>query len=164
MNRNDTPTRIRISEDEVQPQVKQPQRKQPNKKTMHILRLGMLITGSVIVVLTLAMILLPMFKINKIVVEGNNYYDDATVAQMAGIAVGDELFGWNMQSACDAIMAKYPYANDIYISISFPFTVKIEIVEKQVDEVLRLAHLQAVFLAHISEARTQFCKEMSDVV
>ena len=130
MNRNDTPTRIRISEDEVQPQVKQPQRKQPNKKTMHILRLGMLITGSVIVVLTLAMILLPMFKINKIVVEGNNYYDDATVAQMAGIAVGDELFGWNMQSACDAIMAKYPYANDIYISISFPFTVKIEIVEK----------------------------------
>ena len=130
MNRNDTPTRIRISEDEVQPQVKQPQRKQPNKKTMRILHLGMLITGAVIVVLALAMIVLPMFKINKIVVDGNNYYDDATVAQMAGIAVGDELFGWNMQTACDAIMAMYPYANDIYISISFPFTVKIEIVEK----------------------------------
>ena len=43
-------------------------------------------------------------------------------------------------------------------------TREIEIVEKQVDEVLRFAHLQAVFLAHISEARTQFCKEMSDVV
>lgn len=128
--RNDTPTRIRISEDEVQPQVKQPQRKQPDQRVLRVLRFGMFAAGAVIVVLALAMILLPMFKINKIVVDGNNYYDDETVAKMAGIAIGDELFGWNMQSACDAIMANYPYANDIYISISFPFTVKIEIVEK----------------------------------
>jgi hypothetical protein len=128
--RNDTPTRVRISEDEVQPQVKKPQRKKADPKALRILRFGMLASGAIIVVLALVMILLPMFKVNKIVVEGNNYYDDETVAKMAGIAIGDELFGWNMQSACDAIMAKYPYANDIYISISFPFTVKITIVEK----------------------------------
>ena len=127
--RNDTPTRIRISEDEIQPQVRQPKRRKPNEKVLRVLRLGMLASGAVIVVLALTMLILPVFKINKIVVEGNSYYDDATVAQMAGIAIGDELFGWNMQKSCNAIMAAYPYASDIYVSIEF-FTVKIEIVEK----------------------------------
>ena len=127
--RNDTPTRIRISEDEVQPQVRKPQRRKPNKKVLSVLRFGMLLSGAVIVVLALTMLILPIFKINKIVVEGNSYYDDATVAQMAGISAGDELFGWDMQKSCNAIMAAYPYASDIYVSIEF-FTVKIEIVEK----------------------------------
>ena len=127
--RNDTPTRIRISEDEVQPQVRKPQRRKPNQKVLSVLRFGMLLSGAVIVVLALAMLILPVFKISKIVVEGNSYYDDATVVQMAGIAEGDELFGWDMQKSCNAIMAAYPYASDIYVSIEF-FTVKIEIVEK----------------------------------
>ena len=127
--RNDPPTRIRISEDEVQPQVRRPQRRKPNEGTLRLLRFGILASGAVIVVLALIMLILPMMKINKIVVEGNSYYDDAAVAQMAGIAEGDELFGWDMQAACDAILASYPYASDIYVSIQF-FTVKIEIVEK----------------------------------
>ena len=128
--RNDTPTRIRISPEEAQPQAaRQPQRKKPNLLVMRSLQLGMLASGAVIVVLALMMLLLPMIKINKIVVEGNNYYDDATVAQMAGIAEGDELFGWNMQEACNALIKAYPYASDVYISIQF-FTVKIEVVEK----------------------------------
>ncbi len=127
--RNHAPTRIRISEDEVQPQVKQPKRRKPNESVLRVLRFGMLLSGTVIVVLALTMLILPAFKINSIVVEGNTYYDDATVAEMAGIAEGDELFGWDMQSACDAILAAYPYASDIYLSINF-FTVKIEIVEK----------------------------------
>ena len=128
--RNDIPTRIRISEEEAQPQAaRQSQRKKPNPLLMRILQLGMLASGAVIVVLALMMLLIPMIKINKIVVEGNSYYDDATVAQMAGIAEGDELFGWNMQEACNALIKAYPYASDIYISIQF-FTVKIEVVEK----------------------------------
>ena len=128
--RNDTPTRIRISPEEAQPQVaRQTKRKKPNPLVMRSLQLGMLASGAVIVVLALMMLLLPMIKINKIVVEGNNYYDDATVAQMAGIAEGDELFGWNMQEACNALIKAYPYASDVYISIQF-FTVKIEVVEK----------------------------------
>ena len=127
--RNDAPARILISEDEVQPQVKQPRRRKPDAKALRVLRLGMLFSGAVIVVLALTMLILPMIKINKIEVEGNNYYDDAAVTEMAGIAVGDELFGWDMQKSCDAIMAAYPYASDIYVSIRF-FTVKIEIVEK----------------------------------
>lgn len=140
--RNDTPTRIRIAADEVQPQVRQPKRRKPNEKTLSLLRLGMLLTGAVILVLTITMLILPMIKINKIVVEGNLYYDDATVAEMAGIAVGDELFGWNMQKACDAIMAAYPYASDIYVSIQFS-TVKIEIVEKP--NVMYTAHQNQYF-------------------
>ena len=127
--KNNIPTRIRISEEEAQPQVREPQRKKPNPMAMRILQLGMLASGAVIVVLALIMLLIPMIKINKIVVDGNSYYDDETVAKMAGIAAGDELFGWNMQDACDALMEAYPYASDIYISINF-FTVKIEIVEK----------------------------------
>ena len=128
--RNDIPTRIRISPEEAQPQAaRQSQRKKPNPLLMRILQLGMLASGAVIVVLALVMLLIPMIKINKIVVEGNSYYDDATVAQMAGIAEGDELFGWNMQEACNALIKAYPYASDIYISIQF-FTVKIEVVEK----------------------------------
>ena len=128
--RNDIPTRIRISEEGAQEQtVRQPQRRKPNPLVMRSLQLGMLASGAVIVVLALMMLLLPMIKINKIVVEGNSYYDDATVAQMAGIAEGDELFGWNMQEACNALIKAYPYASDVYISIQF-FTVKIEVVEK----------------------------------
>ena len=140
--RNDAPKRICISEDEVQPQVRKPKRKNPNEKTLGILRLGMLLTGAVILVLTITMLILPMIKINKIVVEGNLYYDDAAVIEMAGIAVGDELFGWNMQKACNAIMAAYPYASDIYVSIQFS-TVKIEIVEKP--SVMYAAHQNQYF-------------------
>ena len=106
--RNDTLTRIRISEEEAQPQVRKPERRKPDPKVLHILRLGMLASGVVIVMLALTMLLLPMFKINKIVVEGNTYYDDETVAQMAGIAAGDELFGWNMQESCNALMRHIP--------------------------------------------------------
>ena len=126
---NDTPTRIRISEDEVQTPVRQPKKRKPNTKVLSILQLGMLASGAVIVVLALVLLILPMFKINNIVVEGNQYYNDDEVAAMAGIAVGDELFGWDMQTACNSIMEAYPYASDIYVSIQF-FTVKIEIVEK----------------------------------
>ena len=128
--KNNAPTRISIPEELDQPQMRQPQRRKPNENVLRILRFGMLISCAAIIVLTLVMFLLPMIKINKIVVEGNSYYDDEYVIKMAGIAEGDELFGWNMQDACDAIMAGYPYASDIYVSISF-FTVKIEIVEKQ---------------------------------
>ena len=126
---NDTPTRIRISKDEVQTPVRQPKRRKPNAKTLSLVEFGMLASGAVIVVLALVMLILPMFKINNIVVEGNQYYNDDEVAAMAGIAVGDELFGWDMQTACNSIMEAYPYASDIYVSIQF-FTVKIEIVEK----------------------------------
>ena len=126
---NDTPTRIRISEDEVQTPVRQPKKRKPNIKVLSLLQLGMLASGAVIVVLALVLLILPMFKINNIVVEGNQYYNDDEVAAMAGIAVGDELFGWDMQTACNSIMEAYPYASDIYVSIQF-FTVKIEIVEK----------------------------------
>ena len=127
---NATTTRIRISEDEVQSQVRVPQRRKPDPKVLSILRFGMLASGAVIVVLSFIMLFLPVFKINRIVVEGNTYYDDAAVIEMAGIAVGDELFGWNMQKSCDALLENYPYASDIYISINF-FTVNIEIVEKK---------------------------------
>ena len=127
--KNDTPTRIRISEEEAQMQVREPKRRKPNAKVLRFLRLGMLVSGAVIVVLALIMLLLPMFKINKIVVEGNHYYNDEAVLQMAGIAAGDELFGWDMQKSCNAIIAAYPYASDVYVSIEF-FTVKIEIVER----------------------------------
>ena len=127
--KNDIPTRIRISEDEVQTPVRQPKKRKPNTKVLSLLQLGMLASGAVIVVLALVLLILPMFKINNIVVEGNQYYNDDEVAAMAGIAVGDELFGWDMQTACNSIMEAYPYASDIYVSIQF-FTVKIEIVEK----------------------------------
>ena len=131
MNTKDsTPTRIRISEESMQAQMRQPQRKTPDENVLRILRLGMLVSGAVIFVLALAMLILPAIKINNIVVEGNSFYDDAYVIEKAGIAKGDELFGWDMQKSCDAIMAAYPYASDIYVSITFPFTVKIEIVEK----------------------------------
>ena len=127
--RNDAPARIRISEESAQPQIRQPKRRKPDENVLRILRFGMLACGAVIVVLALAVMILPMFKINNIVVEGNSFYDDEYVIEKAGIALGDELFGWDMQKSCDAIMAAYPYASDIYVSINF-FTVKIEVVEK----------------------------------
>lgn len=125
---NNAPKRIRI-EEPMQQQMRQPQRRKPDENVLRILRLGMLISGAVIFVLALAMLILPAIKINSIEVVGNTYYDDAYVIEKAGISAGDELLGWNMQKSCDDIMAAYPYASDIYISISF-FTVKIEIVEK----------------------------------
>ena len=130
MNTNtNAPKRIRIDEDRAVPQMKQPQRKKPDKNVLSILRLSMLISGAVIFVLAIVMLVLPMIKIKNIVVEGNTYYDDAYVQQVAGIAVGDELFGWNMQESCDAIIEAYPYASDVYVSIQFR-SVKIEIKER----------------------------------
>ena len=128
--KNENPTRIRIDEEPMQSQMRQPQRKKPNQGVLRILRFGMLASGAVIVVVALALILLPMIKINKIVVEGNDYHNDEYVIEHANIAVGDELFGWDMQKSCDAIKDNYACAEHVYVSIVFPFTVKIEIVEK----------------------------------
>ena len=86
-NQNQTPTRIRITDESAQPQMRQPQRRKPNQNALRILRFGMLVSGAIITVLALVLILLPMIKINKIVVEGNNYYDDEYVIEKAGIAV-----------------------------------------------------------------------------
>ena len=129
--KNNAPTRIHISEEMPQTQMRQPHRKKTDERVFRILRFGILASGAVIIVLALVLLVLPMIKINKIVVEGNSYYDDEYVIEKAGIALGDELFGWNMQKSCDAIMSSYPYASDVYVSIAFPFTVKIEIVERR---------------------------------
>ena len=142
--RNDVPVRTRISEESMQPQMSHPQRRKPNPTVLRVLRLGMLASGALILVLTLALLILPAFKIQNIVVEGNSFYDDEYVIKKAGIALGDELFGWNMKKSCDAIIDAYdPYATDVYVSIIFPFTVKIEIVEPR--KMMYAAHQNQYF-------------------
>ncbi len=131
MNTTQNPNqqRIRISEETAY--VRRPQKRGPDEGALRVLRGAMLICGAVILVLGLLLVIFPMFKVQNIVVEGNNYCDEQAIIAASGIVNGNELIGLDLESAMYAIFANCPNGETCSSSISFPFTVKIRITEQE---------------------------------
>ncbi|MBQ9796852.1 MAG: FtsQ-type POTRA domain-containing protein [Clostridia bacterium] len=105
-------------------------RKKPNEKLLRTLRSIMLFAGGMIAMLGLLLLLLPLFRVQNIVVEGNSYCTSEDIIAATGIEAGDELLALDLQTALKNVFAECPNVENCSISISFPFTVKIKVTEK----------------------------------
>lgn len=107
-------------------------RKRPNRKTVLGLFLGMLISGALIVILGLLLLILPMFRVKKVEIEGleNCTYED--VLEASGIEIGDEILSLDSYEIIERI---YNDENCQWIErcsiVKTPFSVKIIVEERK---------------------------------
>ena len=72
------------------------------------------------------------FKVEKVVVYGNEKYDSWSIREASGIANGENLLTFGAARACGAIMDELPYVQDVRISVTLPRTVNIYVTEYEV--------------------------------
>ena len=75
-----------------------PHRRRPDPALLRALRGLMLILAGAIALIGLLLIVLPMFRIQYIEVEGNSYYSDDEIRAASGIKIGEELFAIDMEA------------------------------------------------------------------
>ena len=68
------------------------ERKRRNKALLRLLRGVMTVVGSMIFLAGLLLLILPMFRVKTIKVEGTTQYTDEQIIEASGIKIGDELF------------------------------------------------------------------------
>lgn len=105
-------------------------RKRPNPHLLRMLEGGMLILAGLIVLLGLILILLPMFRIQSIEVEGNTIHTTEEIIEASGLEVGQELFSVNRKDVNYGIWTNCKYVDEIAVVRSFN-KVKIIVVEKE---------------------------------
>ena len=72
------------------------------------------------------------FKVEKVVVYGNESYEAWTVREASGIREGENLMTFGASAACDRIMEELPYVEKVRIGVTLPDTVKIYVTEYEV--------------------------------
>lgn len=92
-------------------------------------RLLLQLVTVVAVVLALTFGMSIFFKVEVVMVSGNEKYDAYTVWQASGIQEGDNLLSFGKARAGGQIKAKLPYVNTVRIGIKLPNTVNIVIEE-----------------------------------
>ncbi|MBE6552818.1 MAG: FtsQ-type POTRA domain-containing protein [Ruminococcaceae bacterium] len=96
-----------------------PQRRRPNPAALRLLRNCMLGLAGLIFVVGMLLIILPLFRVKTIVVEGNSYYSAEQIIEASGIEVGQEILGVDVDAVCQAIWAECLYVNEIGVGKSF---------------------------------------------
>lgn len=104
--------------------------KRPAESKLRALRGAMVAIGGMILVMGLLLVILPLFRISGIVVEGNSYYTTDEILAYAGISEGDEWLAIDGQKVADSIRMNGEYIDRVTVSGEFPFVVRISIVEK----------------------------------
>ena len=103
-------------------------KKKTNTALLALLRGAMLIIGTLIVVMGLLLIILPMFRVKEIKVEGAKYHTEQQIIEASGIQVGDEMLAIDKNSANAKIWEACYQVKGIAIKRSFS-TVKIVVTE-----------------------------------
>ncbi len=93
--------------------VRPPQRRRPNPAFLRLLRNCMLGLAGLIFVVGLLLIILPLFRVKTIVVEGNSYYSAEQIIAASGIEPGQEILGIDVDAVCQAIWSECLYVNEI---------------------------------------------------
>ncbi len=106
-------------------------RKKKKESMLAIVRIAMLALAFAIVLVGLLLLILPMFRVNRIEVVGNSYYTEEQIIEASGITVGQEtLECLEMGSEiCDRIETACPYATVEILHA--PFFVRISVTEQQ---------------------------------
>ncbi len=106
-------------------------RRRPNKKLMHALRVSMVISGILIALCGILLMVLPLFRVQKIEITGNSIHTTEEILNAAGIQEGeDEVL--EVLSDGNAIIKRIkeacPYIKSAKVVV-YPFSVKIEVAE-----------------------------------
>ena len=105
-------------------------RKRVDRKTLSTLRAAMVAAGGLIVILGLLLLILPSFRVKKIVVEGNSVYSVNDIIKCSGIEVGDELLALDIDEAINNILESCPYVDSVSISNESISSIRITVKEK----------------------------------
>ncbi|MBO5295219.1 MAG: FtsQ-type POTRA domain-containing protein [Clostridia bacterium] len=108
-------------------------RKRPDPALLRTLRGVMLTVGAIILLAGLLLLILPMFRVNTIKVEGNGIYSAEEIVEASGILEGQELLTVNTKDASHRIYEKCHHVESVKI-LCTPFSVKIEV--KEFDHVM----------------------------
>lgn len=98
-------------------------------KPLNVNRLLLQLAVVIAVVLAIVLGLSVFFKVETVVVYGNNAYSAWTIQEAAGIEGGENLLTFGNTRACGKIMAALPYVDNVRIGIKLPDTVNIYIEE-----------------------------------
>lgn len=105
-------------------------RKRPNPQLLKMLEGGMLILAGLIVLLGLVLIVLPMFRVQSIEVEGNAIHTKEEIVAASGLELGQELFSVSRKDVNYGIWTNCKYVDEIAVVRSLN-KIKIIVVEKQ---------------------------------
>lgn len=105
-------------------------RKRVDRKTLSTLRAAMVVAGGLVVVLGLLLLILPSFRVKKIVVEGNALYSAEQIIESSGIEVGDEMLALDIDEVINNILEACPYVDSISVSSESISSIRITVKEK----------------------------------
>ncbi len=100
-------------------------------------RLFLRLATVVAVVIALILGVSVFFKVDAVVVSGNEQYSAWDISQASGIQPGDNLLTFSRAQASGKIIASLPYVDSVRIGIKLPDTVTIDIVEVKVPYALK---------------------------
>ena len=95
-------------------------------------RLAMQLSLAAAVVVAVLLGVSVFFKVEKVVVYGNDSYEAWTIRDASGIAEGENLLTFGAAGACDRILDELPYVQKVRIGVGLPGTVKIYVTEYEV--------------------------------
>ncbi len=105
-------------------------KKRVNPARLARLRAAMLLVGSCILLIGLLLVILPLFKLQKIEIVGNVNYTEEQVLEHVPLKVGDEMLAIDLNATRDALLSELSYLESVTIRSVFPGTVRIELTEK----------------------------------
>lgn len=105
-------------------------KKRPSKTLLAVMRGAMLILCGLIVLTGTLLLVLPMFRVKNIEVEGNSYYTAEQIIEPSMIKVGDEILTLDIDNAYNQIFAQCAYVSNVKV-VRYPFKVKIVIKERE---------------------------------
>ncbi len=101
-----------------------------NRPLLRLIGLGIMLLGCTVVILSMLLLIFPLFHVGSIEVVGNVHYSSEEIIEKAGIEEGIEVFSIDVKKTADALLEASPYLDACKISV-FPFSVKIEVTEKK---------------------------------
>jgi len=129
MNRQEMKnTEIRREEPVGRP--RQGGRKRPSASLLRLMRRAMLLLAAMIFVVGLLLIVLPMFRVQRIEVEGCKMHTKEEIIDALGITEGQEIFAINPNKIDDSFWETCAYVEDVTIVRSLS-SVRIVIVERE---------------------------------
>lgn len=105
-------------------------KKRPNQAFLALMRATMLVLCGLIVLTGTLLLVLPMFRVKNIVVEGNSYYTAEQIIECSSIEIGDEMLVLDSNAAIDSIYDQCDYVSSAKV-VRYLFKVKIVVKERE---------------------------------
>ena len=105
------------------------QRRRKNARKQRYVALGILLTAFLFILIGAVLLILPAFKVRKVIVKGNDFYTEEDIKNAAGIE-GKEIFATDWDAVLRDVES-LPYVRSTNIKVRFS-TVTIEVKEEEI--------------------------------